>query len=226
MGLVLPSVQVVTEPLFNRLVGGTQDFLASRVLLQGATAADLVAMEEQVPRAIEELATANVDLLVSCCTASGAIRGLPADLALCQDVQLRTGIPMTTTMSSIVRRLRALRVDRLTVVTPYLPELAAVEHRYLSANGFEVVAAADQGIADGFAMSEVDVEEIIELALATWVPDSDALLLSCMNWPATDAVDVLRARTGKPVVTSHTATLWDIRRMLSREFEQPSQRPG
>lgn len=215
VGVVLPSVQVVTEPLFARAAGADFDFVATRVALEGTSTADLEAMESRLPRAIDDLAAARVDLLVSCCAASGALRGREADERACAEVSSRTGIPMTTTMLSIVARLRELRVRRLTVVTPYPPELDEVEHRYLSDNGFTVTAAAGQGIVDGFEISCSTTAGIVDLARRTWHPDSDALLLSCMNWPTHEAVSMLERMLGVPVVSSHGATLWNIRRMLT-----------
>jgi hypothetical protein len=147
VGLVLPSVQVVTEPLFARLAGAEIDVLGTRVALQGTAIADLEAMEAELPRAVDDLAAARVDLLVSCCTASGALRGREADERACAKATARTGIPMTTTMLSIVERLRDLGARRLTVVTPYPPALDAVEHCYPRDNGFTVLAAAGRAPA-------------------------------------------------------------------------------
>ncbi|WP_342743062.1 hypothetical protein [Pseudonocardia ammonioxydans] len=215
VGLVLPSVQVITEPLFARAMPEI-DFLATRVALCGTAIADLEAMEEQFPRAVDDLVAARVDLLVSCCTASGALRGREADELACAEVTARTGTPMTTTMLAVVEQLQELGARRLTVITPYPPALDAIEHQYLRDNGFEVLAAAGQSTSDGFAISLADPADIAELARRTWDPTSDALLLICMNWPAYAATAALED-LGAPVVTSHGATLRALRRRIAQD---------
>ncbi|MEE4024052.1 hypothetical protein V1Y59_13270 [Gordonia sp. PKS22-38] len=214
VGLILPSAQVVTEPLFNRVNGDRWDFVAARVLLTGAGSADLREMELQVPRAAAELATARIDVLVSCCTASGALMGYERDTAECRALAQITGAPVTSTMLSIVENLRALDARSLVVVTPYLHELGAVEHRYLADNGFDVVASHDGEIDDPYLMSTDSVSGIVERAVGIWDDSADAMLLSCMNWPAFHAIEAIADAISAPVVTSHSATLWNVERLL------------
>ena len=43
---------------------------------------------------------------------------------------------------------------------------------------------------------------------STWDDTADALFISCMNLDGIAAAQALEERIGKPVITSHTATLW------------------
>lgn len=214
IGLILPSAQVVTEPMFNETMGHSWDFVTARVLLKGARAADLRKMEEGIPLAVEQLSTARIDALVSCCTASGALNGRERDHALCQEISATIGAPATSTMLSIIARLEHLGARSLTVVTPYVPELAAVEHEYLESNGFTVRSSRDLNVDDAFAMSSDTVDNIVDNALAAWDDQADAMLLSCMNWPTHEAMVRLQSEIGAPVVTSHSATLWNVQQLL------------
>ncbi|WP_368783641.1 hypothetical protein [Arthrobacter sp. B1805] len=191
VGLILPSVQIVTEPLFNAAAGEYVDFVATRLLLQGAGVTHLHSMDNQMPRAVEELQSARVDLIVSCCTASGALMGLQADRALCAEVERSTGIPAISTMLSIVESLNEVEARAITLVTPYLEELHLAEVEYLSTRGFTVLSDASQAIDDGFAISRVSPQEVAQFAENVWHHESDALLLSCMNWRAAEAAPKL-----------------------------------
>ena len=54
-------------------------------------------------------------------------------------------------------------------------------------------------------------EEIFRFALDAWEEsgqDADGLFVSCMNFDAMAAAQALEDAIGKPVVTSHSATLW------------------
>lgn len=218
VGLIVPSLQVVTEPLYYEVAGDQCEFLTTRLHLKGAGLQDYFEMDESLPRAVRELSTARVDILASCCTASGAIRGYEQERSLCARVQRQTKIPMVATMLSVVEALRFLRAQRIMLVSPYSEEVNEVERSYLARNGFEVVAEVGQGITDGFAMSEVSPEEIARFALDHWDDQADALFMSCMNWRAMRAIPVIEPQIGRPVVTSHNATLWNVLRTLGMDF--------
>ena len=57
----------------------------------------------------------------------------------------------------------------------------------------------------------VPPDEIFKFALDAWREcggNADGLFISCMNFDAMAAAQALEDAIGKPVVTSHTATLW------------------
>jgi maleate cis-trans isomerase len=56
--------------------------------------------------------------------------------------------------------------------------------------------------------ARVTPEEILQFSLDAWDDSADGLFISCMNFDALPAVQALEDQIGKPVVTSHSATLW------------------
>ena len=54
----------------------------------------------------------------------------------------------------------------------------------------------------------VPPEEIYRFSLDAWDDRADALFISCMNFDAIAAAEDLERAIGKPVITSHTVTLW------------------
>lgn len=215
IGLIVPSTQVITEPLFNRVAGSDWDFVTSRVLLRGSGPNELEEMETHIPRAVEELTSARVDAIVSCCTASGAIHGLPRDQQMCDQMTATAGMPVTSTMLSILANLRHLRANRIVLVTPYQADLALIEHRYFADNGLAVVGRHDGEISDPFAMSQASTESVVDAAARAWTDAADVTVLSCMNWPTHEAATRICEKTQAPVVTSHSATLWNLQRILA-----------
>ncbi len=81
IGLILPSVQTVTEPLYNRIAPEGVAFFASRVLVEKSVRAEHEKMEKEAFRAGKELSTAGVDCIAYCCTASGIYVGIKGDRA-------------------------------------------------------------------------------------------------------------------------------------------------
>lgn len=51
-------------------------------------------------------------------------------------------------------------------------------------------------------------ETIYQFALRNWDSRADGLFMSCMNWWALSVAERLEEMIKRPVVTSHSATLW------------------
>ncbi len=65
--------------------------------------------------------------------------------------------------------------------------------------------------AEGFAA--VPPQEIFDFAMNAWkdyADEADGLFVSCMNHDGMAAAQALEDEIGKPVVTSHSATLWRV----------------
>lgn len=139
IGLVVPSSQTVTEPLFYRMAPPGVSFFTSRMLLTGTSLSHLQAMELEFDRAVDELASAGVDCLMKCCTLGGAMNDPAAEARACEETEKRTGIPTGSTVLAVVESLRLLGVSRLVVVTPYGGELDRVEEDFLEKSGFQIV---------------------------------------------------------------------------------------
>ena len=208
IGLIIPSGQTLTEPLFNRIAPPDIAFYTSRMLMAGSSAADLRAMDQYFGKSVDELATADVDCLMKCCTVGGALSGDGGEAKECEEAERRTGIPTSTTMIGAVESMRELGISRLVVATPYAQELDQAEEVFLERAGFRVVRMAGLGIADGRKYADVTPAQIFDFAMKSWNPSADGMFLSCMNWQALLVADRLESVIGRPVVTSHSATLW------------------
>lgn len=221
VGLILPALQVVTEPLYYQVAGEDFDYFTTRIYLGGTDVDDYKEMDKSLPRAVRELETAEVDIIAYCCTASGAISGYEEENDQCRAFEIETKIPMTTTMTSVVDALRLVDAKRIVLVSPYHEEINQTENDYFMRNGIEVIKDAGQGITVGSQMSKVTPEQIVDFALEHWDDSADALFMSCMNWQAMRAVAVVESRINKPVITSHSATLWKITSLANKHLRMP-----
>ncbi len=211
IGLITTSGQVVTEPRYYQLAPPGVTFHTSRMLNTGGEDG-LIRMEENAPRAVEELATADVDAIAYCCTVSGAMRGVEEDRAFCEDIWESTGIPATSTMLACAEALKHLGARRIVLTSPYVDSHNEHEARYLLEAGIEPVLMRGMGLTSGRQYSRVTPDEIRRFCLDAWQDayalSPDALFVSCMNYDAIAVAENLEQIIGKPVVTSHTATLW------------------
>ncbi|HHV64320.1 MAG TPA: hypothetical protein GXX46_04510 [Peptococcaceae bacterium] len=221
VGLIMPALQVVTEPLYYEIAGKECEFFTTRLYLGGTNVEDYIEMEKMLPRAVQELASAQVDIMAYCCTASGAILGYEEEQHNCRLFEEKTKIPMTTTMVAVVDALKFLKVKRIVLLSPYIQVVNKVEVDFFEKNGFEIVKDAGQGIVDGSAISRVTPAEITQFALENWDETADAMFLSCMNWHAIRSVAEIEQEIGKPVITSHSATLWKVLNMMGKNLRSP-----
>ena len=211
IGLITTSGQVVTEPRYYQVAPSGVTFHTSRMLHTGGPDG-LVRMEKQAPRAVEELATADVDAIAYCCTVSGALRGFEGDRAFCDDIWETTGIPATSTMLACAEALHHLGARRIVLASPYVDSHNEHEAAYLLEAGITPVLMRGMGLTSGKQYCRVTPDEIRRFCLDAWQEayelEPDALFISCMNYDAMSVAENLEQIIGKPVVTSHTATLW------------------
>ena len=99
----------------------------------------------------------------------------------------------------------------MALTSPYPHSYHEAESRYLAEAGIETVAASGMGFVTAAEFAAVSPEEIYRFALEAWQQnggEADGLFVSCMNFDAMAAARALEDAIGKPVVTSHSATLW------------------
>jgi maleate cis-trans isomerase len=136
------------------------------------------------------------------------LRGVVGDRNFCQDMTQRWGIPVTSTMLAVTEALHHLKLQRVVVTSPYPDSHHEAERVYLAQTGIEAIAMHGMGLEQGQEFARVTPEEIMRFSLDAWDDSADGLFISCMNFDAMPAVQTLEDRLGKPVVTSHAATLW------------------
>jgi maleate cis-trans isomerase len=208
IGLVVVSSSTVCEGRYPRVAPREVGFFTSRMLLSGGGLKGLEAMEGNAARAMEELASVPVDVIAYCCTVSGALRGVEGDRAFCQDMAQRWGIPVTSTMLAATEAMHHLGLRRVVVTSPYPDSHHEAERDYLEQTGIKALAMQGMGLEQGQEFARVTPEEILQFSLDAWDDAADGLFISCMNFDALPAVQALEDQIGKPVVTSHSATLW------------------
>jgi maleate isomerase len=213
-GIILPSANTVTEPIFYALSPQGVSFHTSRTFITGTAIEDVLAMEKDKERAVRELTSTQSDLIVDCCTASGIVRGLKADQAFIEEVEKKTSIRTTSTLQLILQALRILEIDRLVVTSPYPEAMDKLEESFFQENGFHILRSGGLNLREATKMAQVTPDEIYRFCLETWDKRANGLLISCMNFNPMPVIQALEEALKVPVVTSNTATLWGIFRLF------------
>ncbi len=210
VGVILPSANTVMEPELARLSPAGVTWHGARTPVRGVPSQDsLNAMAAGTEAAAEDLASAEVDLVLYGCT-SGSF--MTDGERLVQRLQEIAGVPATTTAACVLAALRALGAGKVALATPYRQFITDGEVAWLKAEGFEVTSALglDMGAteAERRAINRIPPEVCYRLGREADRPDADVLFLSCTAMASLTVVQALERDLGKPVVTSNLASAW------------------
>ena len=209
IGLIVPSSNTVCEPdFYTRLPDGCTLHTARMFLEETTPEGESVMLDEHVPRAIVDLATARPHVVVFGCTSAGALRGNAYEAELIERITDQTGAPAVSVAASVRRTINARKPERVGVITPYVDSLNQKIRESLEADGVSVTAIHGLGIDENFTIAEVEPDRIVGFATECFSPgEIDMLFASCTNFRAFDAREELSHALGVPVVTSNQAAL-------------------
>jgi maleate isomerase len=107
--------------------------------------------------------------------------------------------------------LKALKVDSIGLVTPYIEEVAMSVADHFEDEGIDVPNVVWMDCIKDFEISRVPRQSIIDAAIKV-SEGVDAVFLSCAAFRGVDCIEEIEQITGKPVVTSNQAMIWHTMR--------------
>ncbi|MSQ72680.1 MAG: maleate cis-trans isomerase [Betaproteobacteria bacterium] len=206
IGLIIPSVNTLTEPQFFRYAPRDVELHVTRNRIELERS-----LIDQLPAILDAaslLADCGADLIVYHCTGMSMGSGKAQEAQMVEAIRKTTGKPSTSTATAIINAFRVLGTRKVMLATPYAQVINDLEKKFLAEHGIEVLRdrALDLPIPEGMCGATPDVW--IQTVMEMRDPQADAYFLSCTNIQSVDAVTELEQRLGKPVVTSNQASLW------------------
>ena len=217
IGLIVPSSNTTMEAEFWRMAPEGVSIHTSRVRLVEVTPEALRLAAVEVVRAAEELATAEVSIVVYGCTSGSLLEGPEWEERLRREIGERAGVEAITTAQAVVEALRALGIRRVAVATPYVDEVNSREKTFLEKLGFTVVRIRGLGMVRNTDIGRQPPWVAYRLAkeVAKEVgPSVDGVFISCTNFRTIEVIELLEAELQLPVVSSNTASMWLALRSL------------
>ena len=216
VGLMVPSSNTVMEVDFNRELAGQCSVHTARMYMVETTrAAEIAMVETFAPEAARDLGTLNPDLVVFGCTSAGSLFGAAYDAEVCDKLGKIGHTSTLGVLTAVGQELDATPGQRLAVITPYVEDLTTSVARAAESANRQLVAAAGMGISDNVKLCEPTPKEIVEFSRKNLAGvDFDLLLVSCTNFRALEAKPLLEREFQVPVVTSNSAVISSIRRLL------------
>ena len=214
IGMIIPSVNSMTEPQFNRLSPPGLAVHVARARVAGEWKRPLPVMAEEIATSAKLLSDVAPDLIVFHCTDTSMTQGPQGEGRILDIVEDATGIKALATSRLVLEALQELGLRKLVLLSPYKSNQAVID--YLHATGFAVVH--DVALARApLEFAEVTPREWTELARQHDRPEADGIFLSCTNTTQIEAIADIERALGKPVVNSNQAVLWGcMKRLKSR----------
>lgn len=213
MGMIVPSLNTIAEDDLRRFCPDGVAYHVHRIRLRKE--GGVVTPESLLRAYLEAVDEASYlkdfgpDMITFNCTGASVAHGPEGDAALAERMQQVLGVASSNTMLAIKRALARVGARRIVHVCPFADKFSSGEKAALEAAGLEVIRSVGLNFVDAREAARMDPQTLATHALAHADPGMDALLLSCANVRAFEAVEELERRLGVPVVTSNQAVLWD-----------------
>ena len=222
IGFIIPSSNRMVEPQMQRYLPSN---IVPHFTRLGMTNRHRKSLEELMPKILEAadlLNDSKCDVIVFQCTGTSMSGGVAMDRKVIGEILDATGRPAISTASSVDAAFKALGAKRLA----FLSETAEAGHakklNYLRAAGYEIVADRAMGLAGSDVYCATPPDYWLAAASGIASEMADAIFVSCANISAIDIIEELEACTGKPVVTSNQAALWNALRTIGIGDNVPS----
>lgn len=218
VGLIVPSSNTVMEPDFHRHLDRMALVSTARIFLTEVTReAEMRMLTEDLPKAVEQIRTTAPDLVVFGCTSAGALGALSHDRGIAEMIQKQSGAKTLTVLRAVLTRLNFIQPKKIAVLTPYVEDLTKSIARSLAEAGFNVIKTAGMNIEANLDIGRVTPPEIVQFVESQLSgTNPDCVFLSCTNWRAIDAIELLETKLGIPVISSNQAAI-DLIRQPAKE---------
>ncbi|RUX09737.1 arylmalonate decarboxylase [Mesorhizobium sp. M8A.F.Ca.ET.059.01.1.1] len=213
LGFVLLAMeQTIEEDMFKLAPDGVGVHFQRAPMANKVDVDTLAAMASGIGDAAA-LIVPEVQLDVICygCTSGSVVIGEDKVFA-----ELNRGAPgakPTSIISGVMRALEAVKAKKISIATPYLDPVNEIERVYMQERGFEILNIQGLNIENDEDMVRVTPDYIFEFAKQVDRADSDAIFISCGALRSVDIIQALEAESGKPVITSNQAMMWDCLRL-------------
>ncbi|MEM2430216.1 MAG: aspartate/glutamate racemase family protein [Nitrososphaerales archaeon] len=208
IGLLIPSSNTTMESELWKVVPDGVSIHVARMRLIEATIESLKEMVNDALKAADDLATADVNIILYGCTTGSLIGGVKWEQELSEKIRLRTGIKTITTAFAVNEALKELSIKSVAVATPYINELNEREKLFLEECGFKVVKIKGLNILKNTEIGKQPSWVSYKLAKDVYTPEADGIFISCTNFRTFDILEKLEIDLNKPVVSSNSASLW------------------
>ena len=162
-----------------------------------------------LPRALDDLATAKVDLVMFGCTSAGTLHGANTEQELEELITKKTGAKSITVTRSLNTVLHAAGAKQLILFSPYGQELNQSVVDFMEAVGFEIIYTKGMEVMENQLIAAVEPIEIADFIMRELqkadlleklddetfnLRTGDAIVISCTNLRGWECIEILERK--------------------------------
>lgn len=201
--------------LYANLPSGVTLHTARMHLTETTPAGERAMIQDYLPRAAEDLASARPHLVVFGCTSAGALLGAEGERRMLNGLRETCAAPVVSVVESVQAVLQSRGWNRVAVLTPYVAELNRPIQASLERIGITVAAVCGLGISENFAIAGFEPEDICRRAVEQFRSvKADGVFVSCTNFRGMAALPLIEQALDLPGVSSNLCVLEAVRERL------------
>jgi maleate cis-trans isomerase len=150
-----------------------------------------------------------VSAVVWACTSGSFIYGWEGAHAQVAELEDAAGIRVSSTSLAFVAAARALGLRRVAIAATYPEDITRHFEAFLARGGLDPVAVVSGGIITATEVGGLVGDDAAALVEAADRPDADAVLVPDTALHTIEALEMLEAAVGKPVLTANQVSAWE-----------------
>ena len=211
IGLITLASDFRIEKDFNNIIYGKNiDLYSNRIKSYNPlTNETLKKMADDITDVTKEiLPDQKLDCVAYGCTSGTIAAGYQS---IYKKVNLaKPNTKVTTPITSAINALKALRINNLSIFTPYTDEInQSVINYFKIEGGIEISELSYFDIASDLDIGKVDPEHLFDVLVKKDLSSSEALFVSCTALPVLSIIKDLEKKLGKIVLSSNQTLIWD-----------------
>ena len=210
IGLITLASDFRIEKDFNDIIYGRDiDLYSNRIKSYNPlTNETLKKMADDITDVTSEiLPDQNLDCVAYGCTSGTIAAGYKS---IYEKINLaKPNTKVTTPITSTINALKNLKINKLSILTPYTDEINQSVIKYFKEENVEISELSYFDIASDLDIGRVDPNHLYDVLSRQDLSNSDALFVSCTALPVLTIIKDLEKKLGKIVLSSNQTLIWD-----------------
>ena len=219
IGLITLASDFRIEKDFNNIIHGKNiDLYCNRInCYNPLTKETLKKMAGDIPEVTKNiLPDQELDCIAYGCTSGTIVSGYQSIFEKVNIAKPNTKV--TTPITSAINALKLLKINKVSIFTPYTDEINQSVINYFKNEKVEISELSYFDLASDLDIGKVDPEYLFDVLVKLDLTNSDALFVSCTALPVLSIIEELEKKVGKIVLSSNQTLIWDTLKQI--DFKQ------
>ena len=215
IGLITLASDFRIEKDFNNIIYGMEiDLYSNRIKSYNPlTNETLKKMADDITDVTKEiLPDQKLDCVAYGCTSGTIAAGYKS---IYDKVNLaKPNTKVTTPITSTINALKKLKINKLSIFTPYTDQINQSVIEYFKKENIEISELSYFDLASDIDIGKVDPNHLFDVLSRKDLTSSDALFVSCTALPVLSIIKDLEKKLGKIVLSSNQTLIWDTLKQI------------